>query len=48
MHGDSSALFFVLVFAASLAAGWFGALVGVGGGIFVVPLLTLAFGLPIY
>jgi uncharacterized protein len=48
MHGDTSVLFFVLVFAASLAAGWIGALVGVGGGIFVVPLLTLAFGLPIY
>jgi uncharacterized membrane protein YfcA len=48
MHGESAALFFVLVFAASLAAGWIGALVGVGGGIFVVPLLTLAFGLPIY
>jgi uncharacterized membrane protein YfcA len=47
-HGDSSVLFFVLVLLASLAAGWIGALVGVGGGIFVVPLLTLAFGLPIY
>jgi uncharacterized membrane protein YfcA len=48
MHGDTSPLFFVLVFLASLAAGWIGALVGVGGGIFIVPLLTLAFGLPIY
>ncbi|HEV2236831.1 MAG TPA: sulfite exporter TauE/SafE family protein [Ktedonobacterales bacterium] len=47
-HGDTTPLFFALVFLASLAAGWIGALVGVGGGIFVVPLLTLAFGLPIY
>lgn len=40
-------LFFMLVFAASLVAGLVGALVGLGGGVFVVPLLTLAFGLPI-
>jgi uncharacterized membrane protein YfcA len=40
-------IFFLLVFAASLAAGGVGALVGLGGGVFVVPLLTLAFGLPI-
>ncbi len=30
------------------AAGMLGALVGVGGGIFVVPALTLAFGIPIH
>ena len=41
-------LFFILVFAASLFAGLVGALVGLGGGVFVVPLLTLAFGLPIH
>ena len=40
-------LFFLLVFLASVGAGLFGALVGLGGGVFVVPLLTLAFGLPI-
>jgi uncharacterized membrane protein YfcA len=38
--------FFGFVFAASLFAGLIGSLVGVGGGIFVVPLLTLVFGLP--
>lgn len=41
-------LFFLLVFAASLLAGVVGSLVGLGGGVFVVPLLTLAFGLPIH
>ena len=40
-------LFFIFVFFASLFAGVVGALVGLGGGIFVVPLLTLAFGLSI-
>ncbi|HEX6798629.1 MAG TPA: sulfite exporter TauE/SafE family protein [Ktedonobacterales bacterium] len=39
-------LFFILVFAGSLFAGLVGSLVGLGGGVFVVPLLTLAFGLP--
>lgn len=39
-------LFFVLVFAASVFAGLIGSLVGLGGGVFVVPLLTLAFGIP--
>jgi uncharacterized membrane protein YfcA len=38
--------FFILVFVASLFAGLVGSLVGLGGGVFVVPLLTLAFGLP--
>ncbi len=41
-------LFFILVFVASMAAGLIGSLVGLGGGVFVVPLLTLAFGLPIH
>ncbi|MBI2854844.1 MAG: sulfite exporter TauE/SafE family protein [Chloroflexi bacterium] len=31
-----------------LAAGAFGAMMGVGGGIFVVPLLTLAAGIPLH
>ncbi|MGZ3673333.1 MAG: sulfite exporter TauE/SafE family protein [Ktedonobacterales bacterium] len=39
-------LFFALVFAASVFAGIIGSLVGLGGGVFVVPLLTLAFGIP--
>jgi uncharacterized membrane protein YfcA len=41
-------LFFVLVFGASIFAGLVGSLVGLGGGVFVVPLLTLAFGLSIH
>ncbi|HEY7781634.1 MAG TPA: sulfite exporter TauE/SafE family protein [Ktedonobacterales bacterium] len=40
-------LFFVLVLAFSVGAGLIGSLVGLGGGVFVVPLLTLVFGLPI-
>jgi uncharacterized membrane protein YfcA/uncharacterized membrane protein len=39
--------FFALVFVASVVAGLIGSLVGLGGGVFVVPLLTIAFGLPI-
>ena len=35
------------IFAISLAAGFVGALAGVGGGIFVVPALTLLFGVDI-
>jgi uncharacterized membrane protein YfcA len=38
-------LFFVLLLAASVGAGLFGSLVGLGGGVFVVPLLTLVFGI---
>jgi uncharacterized protein len=37
----------LLIFACSLLAGLLGSLVGLGGGILIVPLLTLAFGLPI-
>jgi uncharacterized protein len=40
-------LFFLLVLGASLVAGLIGSLVGLGGGVFIVPILTLAFGLPI-
>jgi uncharacterized membrane protein YfcA len=47
MQTTSPVLFFVLVLLASVCAGLVGALVGLGGGVFVVPLLTLAFGLPI-
>src|SRR5437763_11976298 len=38
----------LLIFAGSIAAGLLGSLVGLGGGVLIVPLLTLAFGLPIY
>jgi uncharacterized membrane protein YfcA len=41
-------LFFAVVFVASLGAGLIGSLVGLGGGVFIVPLLTLVFGLPIH
>jgi uncharacterized membrane protein YfcA len=47
MPAEPSLLFFLLVCAASVIAGLVGSLVGLGGGVFVVPLLTLAFGLPI-
>jgi len=36
-------LFTALVFAGSLAAGFLGALTGLGGGVVLVPLLTLVF-----
>jgi uncharacterized membrane protein YfcA len=41
-------VFFALVFGSSVFAGLVGSLVGLGGGVFVVPLLTLAFGLSIH
>jgi uncharacterized membrane protein YfcA len=47
MLSSSLPLYFLVVFAACSVAGLLGSLVGLGGGIFVVPLLTLAFGLPI-
>ena len=37
----------LLIFLCSIAAGILGSLVGLGGGVLIVPLLTLAFGLPI-
>jgi uncharacterized membrane protein YfcA len=40
-------LFLVVVFAAAVAAGLVGSLVGLGGGIFIVPLLTIGFGVDI-
>jgi uncharacterized protein len=39
--------FLLLLFAISFAAGFFGALVGLGGGIIIVPALTLFFGIDI-
>jgi len=46
MPSETQPLFFLLVFLASIAAGFIGSLVGLGGGVFIVPLLTLGFGLP--
>ncbi len=40
-------LFFALVFLAAVFAGTVGAMLGLGGGIFIVPLLTLVFRLDI-
>lgn len=37
----------ILIFASSLLAGLLGSLVGLGGGVLIVPILTLAFNLPI-
>ncbi len=37
----------VLIFFGSVAAGLLGALIGLGGGVLIVPILTLAFHLPI-
>ena len=42
-----SALAPVSIFLASIAAGLLGSLVGLGGGVLIVPLLTLVFKLPI-
>src|SRR5260221_12709347 len=47
MPSEPQLLFFLFVLGASLCAGLIGSLVGLGGGIFVVPLLTIGFGLPI-
>jgi uncharacterized membrane protein YfcA len=39
--------FVAVLFAAAVLAGFFGALLGVGGGIFIVPALVLMFQLPV-
>ena len=44
---ESVELFVLALFGASVAAGLFGSLVGLGGGVLLVPLLTVGFGLPI-
>lgn len=41
-------VFVVIAFAGSIGAGTFGALLGLGGGIVVIPLLTLALGVDIH
>lgn len=40
-------LFVLTLFVAACAAGFLGSLVGLGGGVLLVPLLTIGFGLPI-
>ncbi|MCC6312543.1 MAG: sulfite exporter TauE/SafE family protein [Thermomicrobiales bacterium] len=40
-------VFVAALFAASLAAGLLGSIAGLGGGVLLVPLLTVGFGLPI-
>ena len=39
--------YLVMMFLASIAAGLLGALVGIGGGILVTPILTIGFGVPV-
>ena len=43
MSGASTAVLFLL----GASTGVVGAMLGLGGGVFLVPLLTLAFGVPI-
>lgn len=40
--------YLILMFAAAIGIGSFGALIGVGGGILLTPILTLVFGVPVY
>jgi uncharacterized membrane protein YfcA/uncharacterized membrane protein len=47
-HGEYSWAYPLLIFVAAIAAGLLGSLVGLGGGVLIVPLLTLVFGFPIY
>ena len=37
----------LILVAGGAAAGMFGSLLGLGGGLLIVPLLTLAFGVPL-
>ncbi len=46
-HFNFSLLILTLIFLGSIAAGLLGSLVGLGGGVLIVPLLTLVFKLPI-
>ena len=45
MHSTEALM--LLLFFASMAAGMLGALVGLGGGVLIVPLLTIGFNLDI-
>jgi uncharacterized membrane protein YfcA/uncharacterized membrane protein len=47
-HGTYTWVYPTLIFLAAIAAGLLGSLVGLGGGVLIVPLLTLVFGFPIY
>ena len=47
-HGKYSWIYPAMIFVGSIAAGLLGSLVGLGGGVLIVPLLTLVFGFPIY
>jgi uncharacterized membrane protein YfcA/uncharacterized membrane protein len=47
-HGKYSWVYPALIFLGSIAAGLLGSLVGLGGGVLIVPLLALVFGFPIY
>jgi uncharacterized protein len=47
LHLHFSLLVVILIFLSSIAAGLLGSLVGLGGGVLIVPILTLVFGLPI-
>lgn len=43
-----SLIVLLLIFGGAVLAGVLGSLVGLGGGVLIVPMLTLAFGLPIH
>ncbi len=47
-HGQYTWVYPTLIFLAAIVAGLLGSLVGLGGGVLIVPLLTLVFGFPIY
>ncbi len=47
-HGEYSWIYPIMIFVGSIAAGLLGSLVGLGGGVLIVPLLTLVFRFPIY
>ncbi|HJT59297.1 MAG TPA: TSUP family transporter [Ktedonobacteraceae bacterium] len=47
-HGEYTWVYPALIFLGAIAAGLLGSLVGLGGGVLIVPLLTLVFGFPIY
>jgi len=46
-HGEYSWVYPALIFVGSIVAGLLGSLVGLGGGVLIVPMLTLVFGFPI-
>jgi uncharacterized membrane protein YfcA len=46
-RGGSCVIVGLLMMAGGIAAGLFGSLLGLGGGILIVPLLTIGFGLPL-